>query len=1017
MSMAGETVAALHQEGNQLFEAGKYAEAARVFRSAVDRFQCDRRSDKASVEEFVKVAGNLCVCHHTMGDWNTCVSTARELLAIYPVIPKAYGAIGMCIVSRLLQQEAEQQTEDLSSPNMPPRSGEEIRRDARRYLVKLGGVLCTPDDAHTYLCRAVLLSEAALQVSLGPYLETAVRLVSEELLSAGLSLEREYGDGVLGELSAPEWSLNDVPLFLDTAPVLFEQQTIRVLDAAAGGGAASSRRVEELPDAEAEAILRTIREGRELAHAEAGAESTAVASHLKPPVEPIDFFLSRRRIPVQVCHAERGGIPRGLTLARARGPFAVGQHVQHPPPTEFQAVHGAGGCSAVAGPISLPMSTRSVASHLLPSHADPALGGQALNTAAETLMSPAATLSVHDDILSHGALSRGSLASAPESPPLLTCNACGRELNPLTLSGPPPTGCSVCNSVVYCSGACATAYRPRHDRYECALRVALQARVEALSVSARAAALTDSPHAPSAQTEQPLPAGEVVPGAGWDSLELHRRVLPLCITVYSGLQCRAPGCADIVAKVELGIQRRLVHCLPSDVANTLAQWVESGQVAALSSAPTDDCAGSGCTGSSEGGAAGEHDKDDGETVTRNGHVVSCSHGIPKTASSAPHALSALDLLHSIFFLVRLHSEDHPESRSSSFYSERLLLRHSCEPNCVWSETLHSILTSRYICKGEELTMAVADRFPQHWPWQIRQKWFVHHHGVPCQCARCLREGADLNDTRGTLSNALVEQLLTADILGHPCPTPAHQHPTHLFHKQVQRVVEQSQLPQRNVPALLNRIDDLRAELVKYVLPSHYLLEDLRRALLNVAEPEGQTATVTAEGQNSLLFWEALWSGAVPAKRQQIRLLPSVFECGRRRRLPPNQQRRRRRTSAVAGSGTSPSPTRQDDAGEGVDNAAASSFPNLSLSERHLTSTGTRTRTPPQQQQPFHPRLSGSDGDDDASKARADAAAAAAAGLLTPPRTAQLAPLSATKDFSSGRNVVDLFYGSYQTWYM
>ncbi|KPA85146.1 hypothetical protein ABB37_01526 [Leptomonas pyrrhocoris] len=1004
--MASKTVAALRQEGNQLFESGKFAEAAGVFRSAVSRFQSDRRSDKAVVDEFVKVAGNLCVCHHAMDDWNTCVSTARELLAIYPIIPKAYAAIGMCIVSRLRQQEAEQQNEDLlNSPNIPPRSGEEVRRDARRYLVKLGGVLCTPDDAHTYLCRAILLSDAQLQVALGPYLETAVRWVSEELLSAGLSLEREYGDGVLGELSALEFSLGDVPALLDTAPVLSEQQSVRVLDAnslALGEGAAAGQRVEELPAVEAEAILRTIREGQLLAHgeeSEAGAsDSAAAVRQVGPPREPIDFFLSRKPIPVHVCHAERGGIPRGLTLARASGPFAVAQHLQLPLPTDLEPLPvgaAAGvGVDGADGSMAAPMVSLLGGVHLEEEvrHVDPSVDG--------VTVAGGGGGGVHASSISHAAVAMDTLSSTPESPPLLACNACGAEVNPLTLAGLPPTGCSTCNGVVYCSAACAAAYRPRHERYECALRVVLQARVAALAAAAIAAEQSFT------QEEAPLPAGEVVPGAGWDSLDLHRRVLPLCVTVYSGLQSRAAESAAVRARVGLGAQRRLVHCLPSDVADTFTQWIESGHCSELASNTTSDESNGTCE-DHEGatGTAAAATITGLPTSTLDGYGESTFDG---TSSSS--SLSAMELLHAIFFMVRQHGEDHPESRSSSFYAARLLLRHSCEPNCVWSDTLHGILTARYICKGEELTMAVVDHFPQHWPWQIRQKWFVHHHGVPCQCARCLREGADLNDARGTLSNALVEQLLTGDILDHPCPTPAHQHPTHLFHRQVQRLVEQSKSRHCNIPALLRNIDELRAQLRECVLPSHYLLEDLRRALINVAEREGQTATVTSEGQESLFFWEALWSGAVPAKRLQIRVLPSLFECGRRRRIPPTQQRRRRRTSAVAGAGAPPNPTRQEEGAAGGTNATASPSPPPPLDGRR----GSGARTPP----PFNTRLSGSDGDDDASKARSAAAeAAAVAAQSTPPRTAQPPPLIATKDFSCGRNVVDLFYGSYQTWYM
>ncbi|KPI84002.1 hypothetical protein ABL78_6943 [Leptomonas seymouri] len=995
--MAHKTVAALHQEGNQLFEDGKIAEAAHVFRSAVDRFRLDRCSDKAAVDEFVKVAGNLCVCHHMMGDWNTCVSTARELLAVYPIIPKAYGAVGMCIVSCLMQQEAEQQNEDLlNSPNIPPRSGEEARRDARRYLVKLGGILCTPDDAHTYLCRAILLSDSQLQVSLGAYLEAAVRWVSEEFLSAGLSLEREYGDGILGELSALESSLCDVPSLLDSAPVLVERQSIHVLDANAmaqghdshAAGSRAAQRVEELPEAEVEAILRTVREGQQRASeeaveaGEAGVPDSGAAPHVKPPLRPVDFLLSRQRVSVHVCHADRGGIPRGLTLARASGPFAVAQHLQLPPPLPSAPQPPSPG--PARGHLPAPMASLLAGGNVMEGirHVDPRGTGDEVGGVV--------SVPAHCASPFHSAMLMNSLPTAPESVPLLKCNACGKEMNPLALTGPPSTGCSTCNGVIYCSAACATVYRSRHESYECALRVALQARVEALSAAATAADRSSAPE------EAPLPAGEVVPGAGWDSLDLHRRVLPLCITVYSGLQCRAAGSSGVCATVKLGVQRRLVHCLPSDVADTFTQWVEGGYFSALTS------------GIAEGDTSDAHEGH-AERAAAAAPTAKLGRDEQESAAAKPSSLAAMDLLHTIFFMVRLYSEENPESCCSSFYAERLLLRHSCEPNCVWSETQHSILTARYICKGEELTMAVVDRFPQHWPWQIRQKWFVHYHGVPCQCARCLREGADINDTRGTLSNALAEQLLTGDILGHLCPTLAHQHPTHLFHKQVQRLVEQSRSPQRNALNLLQHIDELRVELKKYVLPSHYLFEDLRQALINVAEAEGHTVTVTSECQESLLFWEALWSGAVPAKLMRIRLLPSFFECGRRRRIPSNQQRRRRRVSAVARATSSPNATRQADGVEGGIDGTTLPSPALS-SERCL---GSDTRTP----SPSSSRLLVSDGDCDASKSRSAAEeAAAAAAQATPPPTAQQAPLIATKDFGSGRNVVDLFYGSYQTWY-
>ncbi|GET90183.1 hypothetical protein, unknown function [Leishmania tarentolae] len=1009
--MAGKTVRALHLEGNNLFEAQRFLEAARVFRDAVDRFLDDQVLTKPSVEEFVKVAGNLCVCHHATGNWHECVKTARELIAIYPIIPKAYAAIGMCIVNRLLEQEAEQQAVDAqNSPMMPPRSGEEVRRDARRYLVKLGGVVCTADDAHMYLCRAILLSEGALQVSLGPYLETAVRWVSEQLLSAGLSLEREYGDSVIGELSVLEESACDVPPLLDVAAVPIERHSIRVLDASdmnrGGVGSISpdGHRIEELPEAEAEEILQVTQAGERSVRGQAAdssfpaAESDAAGtfttidhsnnisgnanssgSHAAATL-PLDYFLSNQHRRVRVCHAERGGIPRGLTLARASNPFAVGQHILPAPPADLTAVAGAGAPSP-ATRLALPSSTQGV---LAPLHVDPATPSNAESALALHALPSSLAQTGGGDALSMRAL------PSSESPPLLMCNACGRELNPLHVADASLAGCSTCHGVVYCSAACAVAYQGRHDQHECALLLTLQRRVEAL---AAAPPLTD--------LETPLPVGDVLPGGGWNALDLHRRILPLCITVYSGLRSSAPGATEVQAQVQRGVQRRLRHALPTEVAKTLAEWVRVLEPAVAAPASTTDIALSALPSQDEEEAEQCGDPQCGRLTDA---VMSSS------CAAASEELSIADHLLAILFTVRLLAVTHAESRCSAFYVERLLLRHSCEPNCIWSDTLRGILTARFICKGEELTMTVDDNFPQHWPWPIRQKWFVYHHGVPCQCARCLREGANLNHSRGMLSNEVVEQLLTAGVMGHPCPTPAHKHPTHLFHLQVQRLVEQSRsLPPRKVPALLCRLEEMRAEVLKYVLPSHYLLEDIRRAILNVAEAEGHFTGCTAEAQSSLLFWESQWAGAIPAKAQRLRLLPSVFECGRRRKVHPNQQLRRRRhprppaasTCAPAEQQRGTSPERR----ESVSPPSPVSMP----TEVPRSSSGATVSA-------VHASDPAGAGycDHVANKSRVAPPAATAAAT---PRTPVRAPLIATKDFSSGRNIVDLFYGSYQTWYM
>ncbi|KAG5474504.1 hypothetical protein LSCM1_03290 [Leishmania martiniquensis] len=1010
--MASETVRALHLEGNGLFEAGRLHEAAHTFHQAVDVFLTDQIFTKPAVDEFVQIAGNVCVCHHATGNWHACVEAARELLAIYPIIPKAYAAIGMSIVSRLLEQEAEQRRMDAqNSPRMPPRSGEEVRRDARRYLVKLGGVVCTADDAHKYLCRAILLSEGALQVSLGPYVETAVRWVSEQLLSAGLSLEREYGDGVMDQLSVLEESVCDVPPLLDTAPVHIERHSIRVLgaadasDAVLAGIASEGRRAEELPESEAEVILEAIQEGQRIARGQAAAEEESAAAdstllaagsdaagmypttaHNSSAVgsassgshaavtPPLEYFLSLQRTRVWVCHAERGGIPRGLTLARAPQPFAVGQHIL---PAGLAAVADAGVPPAEA-PLAVQASTRDLG----PRHVD-----LASLTGTENTLTPAALSSPIAHIGGGARFSMGGLP-ATESPLLLICNACGREVNLLNFSGARPIGCQACNGVVYCSAACAAVYGDRHDRHECALRLALQRRVAAL------AAMPSS-----ADPETPLPVGDVLPGGGWNALDLHRRILPLCITVYSGLQSNAPGAAEVRAQVRRGVQRRLRHALPAEIAGTLAEWVNTVKYAAATPAAATD------TPSSASVPQDDEEKKRCGCQRRDDHTDAAVAASCATAAAAEEESSLADHLLAIFFMVRLIAVDQAESRCSALYAERLLLRHSCEPNCVWSDTLPGILTARFICKGEELTMTIDDRFPQHWPWKNRQKWFVYHHGVPCQCARCLREGADLHRARGMLSNEVVEQLLTAEVLDHPCPTPAHKHPTHLFHPQVQRLVKHSKLPQeRQVPALLCRLHEMRAEVAMYVLPSHYLLEDIRRAVLNVVEAEGRITECAQEAQSSLLFWESHWSGAIPAKAQRLRLLPSLFECGRRRKCHPHQQRRRRRHPGPPADTASVPAEQPQEAPLGRRGSSPSP---LSVP----TSTEARRRSGGSVCHPLHSihKAGTDDGDHEESKMKGAPAAAT-------PRAPVPAPLTATKDFS-GCHIIDLFYGSYQTWYM
>lgn len=871
----------LHEKGNALFVDGRYQEATQVFRQAVNDFLQHRTADKAAIEEFVKVAGNLCICYHAMGDFVTCVNTAREMLAIYPIIPKAHGVIGMCIISRLILQEAEERALELDgNQKLPCRTKEEVRRDARRYLVKLGDIQCSVDDAHRCLCRAIVLSDSSLKAALGPYLEATVRWTSEQLLSAGLSLERELGEAALSCVSAIEENPQDPPALLDTVGVKAAEQRVQVIEATEqvnGPAGAQGRPVEDLPEDEASAILRCIEESQQAVAEDEAAQAMANAS----TYTATDFLLSGRRVGVRICHAERGGIPRGLTLARAKQPYAVAPWMQ----TSTATV------PMTAAPLPISIDTH---------HVDPVAMGMVESGAA---------------------------------PPLFWCSACGKEVNPLHLSGPVPVGCAACHGVSYCSSACEAIYTERHSRYECPMRLALRRRVDAMEGSASLAT-------PSTSVAEEVMQGDVAPAEAWRSTELHRHTLPLCIAAFSGLCTDAPGSGLLVAQLQRGLPQHLKSLLPAEVLESIACMTSE------------------------------------EVLNGASPIV-----VPKTIEMLGGASAVLQ---NLFFIIRLLSERHADSCCSAFYTERLLLRHSCEPNCVWSETQRSIVTCRYICKGEELTLAVDPQFPQHWPWQLRQKWWLCYHGASCNCRRCVREAANLNESRGHLSNEVVEKLLTADIPDHPCPSAHHRYPTQYFHRKVQKAVEQCRGPHPKRTAARRTLESLRQEMGRYLLPTHYLWEDIRQALLTLAVEEEEPAVeLTAEGHQSLLFLEAMWSGGIPAKSQTLHKLPSVFDGCRRRKCHPQHQRRRRGRRSNADGQTGATITGGVGDGSGGTDGSSPASAETSRVEEWRQNDGPRSSSSP----------------------RALPVAQVLQESLTP-----------TKDFSGDRHVVDLFYGSYQTWY-
>lgn len=765
------TLQRLREEGTAHFAEGRLDEAIQSFRRVMNIFSADQCTKIDGIDDFAKAAGNLCVCLLQKGERDLCFRTAREALGTYPVIPKAFAAIGMCIMDQVEQQEAEWLAAHLPSGASPvERNRVAAARcgEADRYVVSLGNLRCTPDDAHVFLCRAVMLSEGSLQASLGPYLQAAVRWISEQLVTGPHAVQQALGKGETGSslldrlCPVVEFPSGPPPL-LATARAEMQDQ-LRSLNLMGGGSTPVSDLTGELR-AQIEAQRR----------AQGG---DGEVEEVEPLLEAVDFMLSGERMPVHVCQHEPG-LPRGLLLTESAVPFGVGHWIPE------------GGHPRVA---ELPSAEEAPPS--------------AMGTSG--LLLHQSGLARHTDVC---------------------CLACGKDM----MSCSSIAACDRCQGVMYCSAACQATYGNRHSTYECAMRQALQKHLE----------MPDQTYEP--QSHNSDPSIEII-GKGWSVYHLHHGVLPLCIATLSGIRCRAPGWERIVAQLRLGVGRHLQSAIPASV-NTTIQLI------------ADNLPEDACTTDFEG-------------------------------------MTHRQLLHGLLLLCRLHQVSRGDSYNCSFlFTESLRLRHSCEPNCTWSATHRCFMTSRFVHAGEELTTSIhPDTFPQHWPWQVRQKWLVCYQGFYCQCARCHREHLELNKTRGNLSSDLTEQLLSGDILHRN--RSKIEHPTHHYHLRVQNVVQEALRGGHDIEAVAKELTTVQQELQAHLLSTHYLLEDIRKALTHLAMRQHEATLCTAVGRSSLLFYEALWAGAIPSKILIMQDLPQPFETSGRRRL--HHRRMRRRPNSAGG---------------------------------------------------------------------------------------------------------------------
>ncbi|EPY35486.1 hypothetical protein AGDE_07298 [Angomonas deanei] len=524
---------------------------------------------------------------------------------------------------------------------------------------------------------------------------------------------------------------------------------------------------------------------------------------------PIDFMLSDQPVPVRVCHSERGGLPRGLTLLRVESAFAISNWLK-----------------PKAGPVSTVRTGPDLSQgEIIHSHVDPTTGLE-----MGMVMMP-------DEHMGQGG----------EAPASVSCVCCGKEGSGGYAAN--YSFCQTCEAAAFCSPECRDKYRTRHDKYECPLLVKLREVMTLVRREKNAASkpkhkganprVEEIEDEAEAVLEEVKTDSDVLPGSGWTNSHLQRRTLPLTFAVYGGIMNKAPGWEKLLRVVERGVHHQVRCWVPEQTQRVLE--LMAPELPSFNKLPTK-----------------------GKT-------------------------EAADFLTTLFMLTRLYGVPRTDSDTCAFFVERTYFRHSCEPNCSWSDALRSYTTTRYVYKGEELRQAIDPDFPQHWPLQIRRKWLARHHGFLCKCDRCIREETRLNHARGDLSNDVTEQLLTADALKRE--GKAARHPTHHFHSAMHKLIPTALLESPKSDAARQEMKELAAEMPSYLLHSHYLYEDLRHTLLQIALQENEPETAIKEGRASLLFLEALWPGSIPAKLARMQDLPMVFDT-RRRRVQNRQLRRR-----------------------------------------------------------------------------------------------------------------------------
>lgn len=188
-----------------------------------------------------------------------------------------------------------------------------------------------------------------------------------------------------------------------------------------------------------------------------------------------------------------------------------------------------------------------------------------------------------------------------------------------------------------------------------------------------------------------------------------------------------------------------------------------------------------------------------------------------------------------------------------------LFNHSCTPNCAIDSARRTIVTTRPIAAGEELTISYIPQL--YWPAKLRQQTLSEHYYFSCRCARCKAGEGDGFD-----------QAMSMALPG------ARDQATSYYHvKVIAACTEVRGLPVEEIGEVqLKHILSLYEEVQQHLFSFHYLCHELRNTLSFIYAVLGRAAECLETCLAELLMWESIIPGALPVK--QLKLQSAIHCC-------------------------------------------------------------------------------------------------------------------------------------------